>query len=130
MQSLDSLDYEMKSLDGMIGHLLSMINCNFCYSSMVTKFLQMSEFSHEFICDKCAEGVNNYKMRICGECDYPMVQQFNTKNENLNHSKCDICGIFECGICGICSEYMEGMDQQRQTNFFNIDFSKITTLGD
>ena len=57
-------------------------------------------------------------MRICGECNYPMVQQFNTKNENFNQ--------FECGICGICSEYMKGIEQQLETNFFNIDFSEIT----
>ena len=86
-------------------------------------------FFFELICDKCAEDVKNYKMRICGECNYPMVRQFNTKNKKFKHSKCEICGIFECGICGICSEYMKGIEQQRQTNFFNIDFSKIT-FGD
>ena len=129
MHSQDLLNNVMKSLDVIMSRLFRLINCNFCYSSMATNFLQTSENSHELICDKCAEGVNNYKMRICGECDYPMVRQFNTENENLNHSKCGICGIFECGICGICSEYMKGIEQQCQTNFFNIDFSKIT-FGD
>ena len=125
----DLLNNEMKSLNRKMDSSFLLMNCFFCYSSMATKVLQTSEISHELICDKCAEGVNNYKMRICGECDYPMVRQFNTENENLNHSKCkicEICGILEYGICGICSEYIKGIEQQRQTNFFNIDFLEIT----
>ena len=113
-----SLNNLKESLDVSMSRSLRLINCNFCYSSMVTNFLQTSDFFFKLICDKCAEDVKNYKMRICGECNYPMVQQFNTENENLNHSKCEICSI--------CSEYIKGIEQQRQTNFFNIDFSEIT----
>ena len=106
------LNDDLQSLDRYMSYKMMKLNCNLCCSSMVTNFLPLSLKCNFFICDKCVEGVNNYKARICNKCVYPNVQQLHKEIKDL----------FSESTCDICHKYIKEIKKQRQTDFFKIDF--------
>ena len=117
---------------------LALIICNSCESTMATKILQINQYIHLYICEKCADGVKSYKARFCGECYYPNVQQYDKTKSIVMHDELNdnhnLVNIFDtvnkplldlrkCEIsCDICTKYKYRSMLQSQTNFFKIDF--------
>ena len=117
---------------------LTLLVCNLCESTIATKMLQINEHMHLYICEKCADGVKNYKARFCGKCYYPNIKQDYEKTrlvllEEVNHNNeifemyytvnKPLLDLSKCEIsCDICTKYKYRSMLQSQTDFFKIDF--------